>query len=115
MDKVKQHYQLVLILVLLVALSISVVTRPDNSEVDKYVLETKIDSLNNVIDSNKKLREEYELSIALLSDSISALNNRIEKNNDELSDLKDQYNDAMDNISKFSTSDITKFFADRYN
>jgi chromosome segregation ATPase len=115
MDKVKQHYQLVLILILLVALSISVVTRPDNSEVDKYVLETKIDSLNNVIDSNKKLREEYELSIALLSDSISALNNRIEKNNDELSDLKDQYNDAMDNISKFSTSDITKFFADRYN
>ena len=115
MDKIKQYYQLVLILVLLVALSISVVTRPDNSEVDKYVLETKIDSLNNVIDSNKKLREEYELSIALLSDSISALNNRIEKNNDELSDLKDQYNDAMDNISKFSTSDITKFFADRYN
>ena len=115
MDKIKQHYQLVLILVLLVALSTSIATRPDNSEVDKYVLETKIDSLNNVIYSNKKMREEYELSIALLSDSISGLNDQISNNNDKLSQLQHQYTQAMDDISKFNTSDITEFFADRYN
>ena len=115
MDKVKQHYQLVLILLLLVALSISVVTRPDNSEVNKYVLETKIDSLNNVITNNQKMREEYELSIALLSDSISGLNKQISNNNDKLSSLRNQYAQAMDDISKFNTSDITEFFTNRYN
>ena len=114
MDKVKQHYQLVLILVLLVALSISVVTRPDNSEVNQYVLETRIDSLHNVIKANNKLREEYDHSIALLSDSISGLNDQITKNNDEISDLKHQYDEAMDSIAKFSTSNITEFFTNRY-
>jgi peptidoglycan hydrolase CwlO-like protein len=114
MDKIKQNYQLVLILILLVAFAVSVVTRPDNNEINKYVLETKIDSLNNVITNNQKMREEYELSIALLSNSISGLNDQIAKNNDEISDLKHQYDEAMDSIAKFSTSNITEFFTNRY-
>jgi peptidoglycan hydrolase CwlO-like protein len=115
MDKIKSNYQLVLILILLVAFAVSVVTRPDTNEVNKYVLETKIDSLNNVITNNQKMREEYELSIALLSDSISGLNEQISNNNDKLSSLQNQYAQAMDDISKFNTSDITEFFANRYN
>jgi chromosome segregation ATPase len=115
MDKIKSNYQLVLILILLVAFAVSVVTRPDNNEINKYVLETKIDSLSNVITNNQKMREEYELSIALLSDSISGLNKQISNNNDKLSSLRNQYVQAMDDISKFNTSDITEFFSNRYN
>lgn len=115
MDKIKSNYQVVLILILLVAFAVSVVTRPDTNEVNKYVLETKIDSLNNVITNNQKMREEYELSIALLSDSISGLSEQISNNNDKLSSLQNQYAQAMDDISKFNTSDITEFFSNRYN
>ena len=115
MDKIKKNYQLVLILVLLVAFGISVVTRPDNSDVVKeHILKTRIDSLQNVIEDNAKLREEYELSITLHSDSISGLNTQINKNNTKLSNLKSKYNEAVDNIAQFNTNDITEFFSDRY-
>ena len=114
MDNIKKYSQLVFILVLLVALAISVITRPDTTEVDKFVIEKKIDSLNSVIAKNNILLEEHVNNIALLSDSVSNLNKRIKQNDDKLSDLKDKYDEAMDNVAKFTSNDITLFFTERY-
>jgi uncharacterized protein YoxC len=114
MDNIKKYFQLVIILVLLVALAVNIVTQPDTTEVNKFIIERKIDSLNNAITKNNILLEEHANNIALLSDSVLNLNKRVKQNDNKLSDLKNKYNEAIDNAAKFTSNDITMFFTERY-
>ena len=65
MNKVLKHYQLILIAVLIAALVLSIVTRPDSpvEPVNEYILNNKIDSLQKVIQTNDK--NEKSITIIL--------------------------------------------------
>ncbi len=114
MDKIKQHYQLVLILVLLVALTISILTRSDSSKVNEYIINNQIDTLEAKLERNEKLKEEYAKSISLLSDSVVVLNKKIKRNNRKLSTLQEEYNEKINAVDAFTDDDITRYFAERY-
>ena len=114
MDKIKQHYQLVLILVLLVALTISILTRSDSSQVNEYIINNQIDTLEAKLERNDKLKEEYAKSISLLSDSVIILNKKIKRNNKKLSTLQEEYDEKISAIDSFTDDDITRYFAERY-
>ena len=117
MNKILKHYQLILIIVLIGALVISVVTRPDSplDAVNEYILNNKIDSLQQVIQYNDEKRAEYDNNIIFLSDSIEGLNNQIKENDEKLSTLKHEFKETLDNIGTFSSNDITQYFSKRYD
>jgi len=117
MNKVLKHYQLILIVVLIIALVFSILTRPESSTeaVNEYILNNKIDSLQKVIQTNAKQRELYNNNIILLSDSIEGLNKNIKENDDKLSTLKTEFKKTLDNIGTFNSSDITEYFSKRYD
>lgn len=114
MDKIKQYYQLILILVLLVALTFSVITRPSPDSVNEYVINNQIDTLEAKLERNKKLKEEYAKSISLLSDSVIVLSKQIKRNNRKLSTLQNEYNEKIIAVEAFTDDDITRYFAERY-
>lgn len=114
MDKIKQYYQLILILVLLIALTFSVITRPESNQVDEYVIKNQIDTLESRLEYNEKLKEEYARSISLLSDSVITLNKQIKRNNRKLSTLQEEYDEKISAIDAFTDDDITRYFAERY-
>ena len=117
MKKALKHYQLILILILIGALVLSMVTRPDSPTdvVNEYILNNKIDSLQRVIQTNSKKREEYNNNIIFLSDSIEGLNNQIKENDEKLSTLKNEFKETLDNIGTFTSNDITEYFSNRYD
>jgi len=117
MNKVLKHYQLILIVVLIAALVLSIVTRPDSpvDVVNEYILNNKIDSLQQVIQTNDKKREKYNNNIIFLSDSIEGLNNEIKENDEKLSTLKNEFKETLDNIGTFNSNDITQYFSNRYD
>jgi|19_taG_2_1085344.scaffolds.fasta_scaffold71775_2 peptidoglycan hydrolase CwlO-like protein len=117
MNKVLKHYQLILIVVLIAALVLSIVTRPDSpvDVVNEYILNNKIDSLQKVIHTNTTKREEYNNNIIFLSDSIEGLNKQIKENDEKLSTLKNEFKETLDNIGTFTSNDITDYFSKRYD
>jgi peptidoglycan hydrolase CwlO-like protein len=117
MNKVLKHYQLILIVVLIAALVLSIVTRPDSpvDVVNEYILNNKIDSLQKVIHTNTTKREEYNNNIIFLSDSIEGLNKQIKENDEKLSTLKTEFKETLDNIGTFTSNDITDYFSKRYD
>jgi predicted nuclease with TOPRIM domain len=65
-------------------------------------------------EKNEKMQAYYDTEITRLSDSISVLNGMIESNETQLQYLKSKRNEKTNNISKFSTVDISKFVSDFY-
>ena len=103
MNKVLKHYQLILIAVLIAALVLSIVTRPDSpvDAVNEYILNNKIDSLQKVIQTNDKKREKYNNNIIFLSDSIEGLNNEIKEN--DIPDLLNRYHNLANESDRART------------
>jgi|6_EtaG_2_1085325.scaffolds.fasta_scaffold140126_2 peptidoglycan hydrolase CwlO-like protein len=117
MKKVLKHYQLILIIILIIGLVVSILTRPEPADnvVKEYVLNNKIDSLQTVIRKNDEVRVKYNNNIIILSDSIKGLNKEIEQNDEKLSTLKNEFKETLSNIGTFSSNDITEYFSKRYD
>lgn len=117
MNKALKHYQLILIIGLIIALVFSILIRPESSTevVNEYILNNKIDSLQKVIQFNATQRELHNNNIILLSDSIESLNKNIKENDEKLFTLKNEFKKTLDNISTFNSNDITEYFSKRYD
>ena len=116
MKTVLKNAQLILIIILIGALTVSIITRPESSDdiIEEYRLQEKIDSLNLVIEENEVLRAEYDGNILHFKDSISQLTKQIEKNDIKLSDLQEELQETLDGVGDFTTNDITSYFSTRY-
>lgn len=103
-----------LILIIITVIGI-VICLPDNNKIDeikKY--ENKQDSLKQIINYYKNLDQNHNKKIIQLTDSIAYLNALLEYNEQELNSLKKRRYAKNINISKYSTTDIKKFWSDRY-
>lgn len=68
----------------------------------------------NAIEQNKKLQAEKDSTINALTDSIIVLNAMVSTKNTQIQNLKNKRNEKTNNISKFSTIDLSKFISDFY-
>ena len=68
----------------------------------------------NAIEQNKKIQAEKDSTINALTDSIIVLNAMVSTKNTQIQNLKNKRNEKTNNISKFSTIDLSKFISDFY-
>lgn len=68
----------------------------------------------NAIEQNKKIQAEKDSTINALTDSIIVLNAMVSTKNTQIQNLKNKRNEKTNNISKFSTIDLTKFISEFY-
>jgi hypothetical protein len=68
----------------------------------------------NAVEQNQKIQAEKDSTINALTDSITVLNEMVIAQNNILKTLKTKRNEKNNNISKFSTLDLSKFLSDFY-
>jgi peptidoglycan hydrolase CwlO-like protein len=115
MTLVKHNWHVITIAVLLLILIMTIITRPSPADaVKEYKLQQKVDSLNIVIQSHEVARAKYLQNIDSLNQSITKLQYSIDSTQIVIDDLKEDYNETLENISNFNTNDISEFFTERY-
>ena len=77
-------------------------------------LQQQVDSLSIEIKEVQLERQLLDGSIISLNDSLHVLQNNILAKEAEIEKLKDDYAEEFDNISNFTSNDITRYFANRY-
>lgn len=73
-----------------------------------------VDSLKTLIANQETVRQNYDVQVSQLNDSIVVLNEVIRKNELSLTKIKTRRNEKVTAVSKFSSLDITKFLSERY-
>lgn len=73
-----------------------------------------VDSLKTLIANQESIRQNYDMQINQLNDSIVVLNTIIEKNKLTINQIKQRKNEKVAAVSKYSSIDITKFLSNRY-
>jgi TolA-binding protein len=73
-----------------------------------------VDSLKTLIANQESVRQNYDVQISQLNDSIMILNEVIRTNQLTINQIKRRKNEKVTAVSKFSSLDITKFLSDRY-
>lgn len=72
------------------------------------------DSLRQVIHSYEDKQKGYDSTLALLNHSVDSLNGLLEKNRQDLINLKNKLHEKNTAISKFTSDDIYKYLSNRY-
>ena len=74
----------------------------------------KIDSLNHNIDSVEAENKKLDKQIDKYTNDISGLDSSIDKIKNERTTIKEIYHEKIISVDTFSSTQIDKFFADRY-
>ena len=74
----------------------------------------KIDSLNHNIDSVEAENKKLDTQIIKYTNEISDLDKSIDRIKNEKTTIKEIYHEKITSVDHFDTTEIDKFFADRY-
>ena len=74
----------------------------------------KIDSLQHEIDSVENNNKVIDGQIAKVDDEINVVETRITTINKNITEIKTHTNEKVNAVSDYTTHDLLKFFADRY-
>lgn len=103
------------LMLIIITISYVLLCFPNTKELNNIKLyKEKQDSLQQLISHYEKSDKLYSKKIIELSDSVAYLNALLEYNEQEINSLKKRRNAKNINISKYSTTDIKKFWSDRY-
>jgi len=72
------------------------------------------DSLRQVIHSYENKQKNYDSTLVLLNHSVDSLNGLLEKNRQDLVNLKNKLHEKNTIIGNFSSTDIYKYLSNRY-
>jgi peptidoglycan hydrolase CwlO-like protein len=87
-----------------------------SSNEDEYINEynSKIEALENKINSLHSINEELTLEIDTLNGQINKLDQEISKQDIKIVTLKRQTNEKVNNVDSFGDDELEQFFAERY-
>jgi peptidoglycan hydrolase CwlO-like protein len=87
-----------------------------SSNEDEYINEynSKIEALENKINSLHSINEELTLEIDTLNGQINKLDQEINKQDIKIVTLKRQTNEKVNNVDSFGDDELEQFFAERY-
>jgi hypothetical protein len=74
----------------------------------------QIDSLKTLININNERQKLLYVRVQNLKDSIVYIDSQLVINQNRLNKLKKEYDDKINNISKYSVNELTEFFTNRY-
>jgi len=81
---------------------------------DNKKIEQKIDDIKSNNEALVEKINQLEQNQAVFFDLIDKNNDLIEKNNSELTKLKKEYNEKINNVTGYSVSQLDSFFRKRY-
>lgn len=82
------------------------------TDVKKY--DDKIKHIQTEIDSTFRRNEKLNEQISSIDSGINNINTDIDKTTKNITIIKNQTNEKIDSVNRFTFSDLTKFFSDRY-
>ena len=87
-----------------------------SSNEDEYINEynSKIEALENKINSLHNINEELTLEIDTLNGQITKLDQEISKQDSKIVTLKRQTNEKVNNVDSFGDDELEQFFTERY-
>ena len=87
-----------------------------SSNEDEYINEynSKIEALENKINSLHNINEELTLEIDTLNGQITKLDQEISKQDNKIVILKRQTNEKVNNVDSFGDDELERFFTERY-
>ena len=74
----------------------------------------QIDSLKTLININNEKQKLLYVRVQNLKDSIVYIDSQLVNNQNRLNKLKKEYDDKINNIGKYSVTELTEFFTNRY-
>lgn len=74
----------------------------------------KIDSLRTAIINLENNQNKHNLVISNLRDSMLLINNQLNKNELKIQKLRKDYNEKINSISNYSSTQLEEFFTNRY-
>jgi peptidoglycan hydrolase CwlO-like protein len=83
-----------------------------NDYVDDY--NTKIENLEQKIDSIHNLNNELTIKIDTLNTQIVQLDQELDLKDNKINNLKHEINTKVDAVDSFSDDELERFFTDRY-
>jgi len=78
------------------------------------LIEEEKEKLQDKVDDANKLKDRLEITLNETESKVDSLNTTIQNRNKQLTDLKDDYDKTLDNISNMSHNQLSDFFAKRY-
>ena len=87
-----------------------------SSNEEEYINEynSKIEVLNDKINSLHSVNEGLTLEINILTNQISALDQEISKQDSKIVILKKQTNEKVNNVDSYRDDELEQFFTERY-
>ena len=87
-----------------------------SSNEEEYITEynSKIEALNDKINSLHNVNENLTLKIDTLSNQISVLDQEISKQDNKIVILKKQTNEKVNNVDSYRDDELEQFFTERY-
>ena len=86
----------------------------EETAVQEYITNKKIDSLIQVIQENQESIGKYNEKIEEYQKSIEGIDKKIAKNQKELDKIAKEYEETISNIDDYTSNDIYKYFSERY-
>lgn len=84
----------------------------ENQNIEKN--EAIIDSLTTVIEANKLRELQRDEQLKEIRDSVVELNYLFKREQHKSKELKNKLDEKLNNVNNYTSSDITKFWTDRY-
>ena len=87
-----------------------------SSNEEEYITEynSKIEALNDKINSLHNINEDLTLEINVLNTQISVLDQEISKQDSKIVILKKQTNEKVNNVDSYRDDELQQFFTERY-
>ena len=103
----------IILVILIVLVGYNLFTNNDiKTDVEAY--NRKIDSLQDEIDSVETANKVLDGHIEKVDGEIGVVETRITTINKNITEIKTQTNEKVNAVSDYTTHDLLKFFADRY-
>ena len=77
--------------------------------------QAEIDSLKHLIELNNKTLVTINTNITHIQDSVNIVSYKIEDNNRKISNIKNDLDKTIDDISNFTSNDVYLYFTSEYN
>ena len=105
--------QTILFALIIVLLGYIIFTTND-IKTDVGLYNQKIDSIQHNVDSAVKVNKQADIKLSKIDTTISVINNEINRVEKNITIIKNQTNEKINSVDKFSHVELEQFFSNRY-
>ena len=110
----KHHYTNILIFIVICIIGYSIFfDKTPRTNVEQY--NQKIEILQRSIDSISKVNKSLDNKLILLNERVAVIDSSIKKTENNINVIKRNTNEKINNVDRFTISQLQQFFAERYN